>query len=391
MKKFISNQLGPNFTVKMAWQAFCTIKFLFAKPLKPENFPEISRALETENWQLFNAGRTALREIAKIVKTSKKVGIPAVCCAVMATPFLAEGLEIEWLDCNEKGLLDLEDLTKKIDKIGILIVPHTFGLQVDMSKIAEITKSREIFIVEDGAHLWSPLSKYADAKILSFGREKDISCISGGALLWQDKSKYAEKFRGISLPQASKIWTLKHLFQPLILAVSLKYWFYGGRFLAGIWSKLKLFPRAVTSSEKCGREDFPQTFLPRALQEVLRQSLIRRQDYLIHRKKITKKWQEVVPQVWPKAEIFIPQNYFRVILTNVKRVEAKKRAKTRGFDLNEWDGEPISPAGVNPAKFYYRKGDCPQAEKFIKNYLTLPTNWRVEVDDIKKFINGIND
>ncbi len=391
MKKFISNQLGPNFTVKTAWRAFLNIRFLFSKPysssfLKGKEVKcDFPRNFQTKNYLLFNAARTALGEIAKIVKTKKKVGIPAVCCAVMATPFLAEGLEIEWLDCDEKGLLDLENFAEKADRIGIVLVPHTFGLQVDMQKISKISREKNIFVIEDGAHSFAPISKYADAKILSFGREKDVSCVSGGALLWHDDSQYAENFAGISLPPASKIWTLKHLFQPLVLAISLRWWFYGGRFFAGIWSKLKLFPRAVTSSEKCGAEDFPRNFLPRAIQEVLKQSLSRRESDLAHRQKIAEKWQSVLPKLFPKAQIIVPENFFRVILTNVDRAKIKKRAKSLGFDLNEWDGEPISPLGVNPAKFSYKTGDCPQAEKFMKNYITLPTNVRVSVKDVERF------
>jgi len=88
---------------------------------------------------------------------------------------------------------------------------------------------------------------------------------------------------------------------------------------------------------------------------------------------------------FPKAKIIIPDNYFRVILTNVNRQEIKKRAKKIGFDLNEWDGKPISPAGVNLAKFSYKTGDCPQAEKFMQNYITLPTNVRVSVEDVERF------
>ena len=380
MKKLISNQLGPNFTVKTAWQAFCNIRFLNNN--KDLGF---SRDFQTENYQLFNAARTALREIAKIVPTDKKIGIPAVCCAVMATPFLAEGLEIEWIDCDERGLMDLEDFAKKADNIGIILVPHTFGLQVNMQKVSEIAKSREIFVIEDGAHFFAPISEYADAKILSFGREKDVSCVSGGALLWNENSKYAENFAGISLPPASKIWTLKHLWQPLILAISLSFWFQGGRYFAGFWSKLKLFPRAVTPAEKCGTEDFPRTTMPRAIQEVLRQSLFRRELDLAHRQKIAEKWQLVLPKLFPKAEIIIPDNFFRVILINVNRDEIKKRARSLGFDLNEWDGEPISPAGVNLAKFGYKKGDCPNTEKFMQNYITFPTNVRVSEENLEAF------
>jgi dTDP-4-amino-4,6-dideoxygalactose transaminase len=255
-----------------------------------------------------------------------------------------------------------------------------------MEKVSEISRKNDIFVIEDGAHFFAPISKYADAKILSFGREKDVSCVSGGALLWNDNCKYAENFAGISLVESDNIWTIKHLFQPIILAISLKFWFYGGRFFAGFWSKLRLFPRAVTPAEKCGNENFPKTKMPRAIQEVLMQSLIRREKGLEHRQKLAKKWQLILPKLFPEAKITIPDNFFRVILSDVNREEIKKQAKVSGFDLNEWDGNPISPAGVNLAKFDYEKEDCPNAEKFMKNYVTLPTNVRTTETDVENFI-----
>ena len=381
MKKLVSNQLSPNFTILRAWQAFCTIRFLYAK----QNL-DFSREFETKNYVLCNAARTALGEIAKLLPQDKKVAIPAVCCAVMATPFLSQGIAIEWIDCDENGLIDLDDLTAKSRDISAVIVPHTFGLQVDMQKVYKITKSREIFIIEDGAHSFGPISPYADAKILSFGREKDVSSVSGGALLWNDNCTYAENFAGINLSKPSKIWTLRHLFQPLILALSLSFWFYGGRFIAGIWSKLGFFPRAVTPREKNGTEDFPSTKMPRAIQEILKESLKKRKKDLAHRQKIAEKWQSVVPKLFPTANVIIPQNYFRVIMTNVERKKIKANAKKRRFDLNEWDGEPISPVGVNLARFGYQKGDCPQSEKFMQHYITLPTNVRTSEDDVEDFL-----
>lgn len=121
------------------------------------------------------------------------------------------------------------------------------------------------------------------------------------------------------------------------------------------------------------------------MQEFLRQSLNRKKEDLAHRQKIVKKWAEIIPRIFPEAQIIVPHNFFRVILTGVNRVEIKKRAKILGFDLNEWDGDPISPAGVNLAKFGYQKGVCPNAERFMQSYITLPTNIRVSVADVERF------
>ncbi len=379
MKKLISNQLTPHFDIPRALEAFGKIKFLFNQ--KDLDF---SREFGTQNYKLFNSARTALDQICKIVNP-QKIGIPAVCCAVMATPFLASNKEIEWLETTENGTLDLNDLAQKADKIDLLIVPHTFGQKIKMAEVAKITREKNIIIVEDGAHLFEPISEFSDAKIFSFGREKDISCVSGGALTWNANSPFANKFAEIKLPPAKKWWTFRHLCQPLILSFALSCWFQGGKYFAGFWNKIKLLPRAVTKKEKNGAEDFPQTTLPRPLQEILKQSFRYYQKDFHHRQKLVKKWQPILEKKFPDAQIIVPKNFFRIILVGLNRQEIKRKSQIFGFSLEEWDGNPISPLGVNLAKFGYQKGQCPCAEKFIKNYLTLPTNLHLTDSDIERF------
>ena len=304
MQKLVSNQLSPNFTFFLSLKVASNIRFLWNR-----NDLDFKNFLETKNYKLFNSARTALAEIAKSVELrGKKIGLPAVCCATMVTPFLSQGQKIEWIDTTPSGLLDLDDFASKASNIGLVLVPHIFGQKVNMKNVAKIARENNIFVVEDGAHLLNPLTPGADCKILSFGREKDVSSISGGALLWSKKCKYTKKFAEISLPSPSKLWTLRHLLQPLILSLSLPWWHRGGRFLAGIISKLKILPRAVTPKEKRGIEDFALSKMPRAMQEVLSISLSQRKKHLSHSKKLASLW-----QIAAKKYFLPPKSLFRPI------------------------------------------------------------------------------
>jgi dTDP-4-amino-4,6-dideoxygalactose transaminase len=255
-----------------------------------------------------------------------------------------------------------------------------------MEKITEIAKANQIIVVEDGAHFFESGQLNTDYRLLSFGREKDISCVSGGALLWKDTAPGLEKVQNASLQNASRPWTFRHAIQPLILALSLPWWRNGGRFVAGIFSKIKVLPRAVTNGERIGINDVPQTNLPRTQQKILARAFQQRNSELSHRESLANIWKRKLSALFPEANILIPKNFFRVIVTGIERETVLKMAKQNGFDLNEWDGDPIAPRGVDLQKFGYQKGQCPNAEHFIKNYVTFPTNRRTQLADIERFL-----
>ncbi len=376
--KLVSNQLGPNFTLNDALFAWsCT----FTSFKVCNFFPHF----KTKNFRLASTARTLLGILAEIVPNDKKVGIPAVCCAVMATPFLSKGKKICWLDTDKNGLIDIQEIEKHKKELGLLIVPHTFGQQANIEKIMTIAKKNNIVVVEDGAHFFEPGEPIADYRLLSFGREKDVSCVSGGALVWRNNSLGKELVENHKLKLPSWSWSFRHAIQPLVLAISLPWWKMGGKCIAGFFAKAKLLPRAVSSNERSGIEDFPQTKLSKVQQKILFRALNQRKNELLHREKIANAWKETLTTLFPNAQIIVPENFFRVIATGIDRETVLNKAKQIGFDLGEWDGEPIAPRGVDLKKFDYKKGQCPNAEKFIKNYVTFPTNRRTSLTDIERF------
>jgi len=382
--KLISNQISPHFLLPDALHAVKQIvvgKKDISIPLKQN--------LQTENVRFFNSARTALAEIVRIVgpalKDEKKIGIPAFSCAVMATPFLTAGREICWIDTDKHGNISFADFEKKSNQLGMVLVPDIFGQTSCLEEIFTVAKEKRIFIIADGAHSFDTSTKNCHAKILSFGREKDVSCISGGALLWPNTSPFSVQFDGIDLPLPSQSWTIRHLIQPIIFSLTLPWWNIGGKYIAAIFNKSKILPRAVTASEREGKEDFPQTKMPPEIQHVLLRSLRKRTDDLSRRSLMAHMWEIELKKLFPNATITIPDNNFRVILTGVNREVIVSKAKKIGFHLNEWDGEPIAPFGVQLEKFGYHQGQCPHAEDFTRHYVTFPTNKRTTEKDVKRF------
>ena len=377
--KLVSNQLGPNFKLNDAMYAFgCA---LMPKLSKTDFLPYF----ETENFKLASTARTLLGLLANIIPEGKKVGIPAVCCAVMATPFMSKGKDICWMDTDKNGLLDPKEVEKYKNELGLILVPHIFGQQANLEEIIKIAKENNIIVVEDGAHFFQPGEPIADYRLLSFGREKDVSCVSGGALIWKKNALGSDMIRNTQLQNPSRLWAFRHAVQPLILALSLPWWNNGGRFIAGVFSKIKLLPRAVSMGEKCGINDFPQTKLAYTQQKILARAFRQRSQEISHREELSHAWERKLHEIFPKTNIAIPSNFFRVIATGINRETILKTAKRIGFDLKEWDGDPIAPRGVDLEKFGYKPGQCPNAENFIQNYVTFPTNRRTELADVDRF------
>jgi len=376
--KLVSNQLSPNFTLADSVHA---ARQIFAR--KAPEILEFEHIFCSKNFVLTNSARTGLTLLIDglHLPKGKKIGLPAFICAVVATPFLAKGYEIEWIDTDENGVISAQDFEKKSDKISLVIVPHIFGQRAPIKEIYQIAKAKNIVVIEDSAHLFDTDYTNCDAKIFSFGREKVFSCVSGGAVVWNSVGG-----RYICPQPANKCWSCRHALQPLIFALALPWWNAGGKILPFLASKLGLLPRAVTIREKAGEEDFPLASLPVTQQNILLRQFQKASQTNSHRKAIADQWQCALAKLFPHSPIIVPENFFRVILRIEGNREAfLRKAKSIGFDLHEWDGAPIAPRGVDLPAFGYTLGQCPTAEKFAQSYVTFPTNVRTNVADVLRF------
>jgi dTDP-4-amino-4,6-dideoxygalactose transaminase len=326
MRQIVSNQISPNFSFFDGMHAAIQI-------FRRKNC-DFSKILGTDQFILINAARTGLSLLIDVLQLpkEKKIGIPAFICAVVATPFLTKGYTIEWIDTDDNGVIDPKDFEQKSEQLGLVIVPHIFGQKAPRKTMYEISKKKGIFVIEDGAHFFDTSLQYCDAKILSFGREKIYSCVSGGVILWKDKW-LGEKMKHLTLPMPPLRWTLQHALQPFFFALALPIWKFGGKVFVWVLGKLRILPRAVTKKEKQGMEDFPQYTMPSALQHILMRQFQSKEKRESHRQKIAQKWKQVLHKLFPKSEIIIPLNGFRVILKTENAPEILKKAKKNRISL----------------------------------------------------------
>lgn len=383
--KLISNQINPHFTIKDALYAAFQVRFLGSK--KNIDFSDL---FGTNNYQLLNASRSALELIIDIVQPpkTKKIALPAFICAVVAVPFVSRGYEIEWIDTDENGCIDVDDFARKSDNVSMLVVPHIFGQMIDLEPFAKICRAQHIFLIEDGAHGWSD-DFVADVKIMSFGREKVVSCVSGGGLVWSDISNYASDFKKISLQEPNVSWIVKHALQPLLYSLAMNWWQLGGKIIPMVAQKLKLLPKAVHPAEKKGRSTVQPARLPTVQQRVLAYQLQRHEKIVFHQQNIAAIWRTALAPIFSLEDIIIPSSGFRVIIKTPQAKKIRSELWKACIHLTEWDGVPIAPSGTDLVAFGYERGDCPRAELFSQNYITLPTNRHISKKDVKKVVKVI--
>jgi perosamine synthetase len=120
----------------------------------------------------------------------KKVLVPAITFVSTATAAVYNGLEPVFVDVRPDTLgLDLDDLKKKIDPDCVAVVPvHFGGHPVPMDDLLNITRPRNIAVVEDCAHCAGGVYKgkrlgtWGNVGCFSFEEKKCMTTGDGGMM-----------------------------------------------------------------------------------------------------------------------------------------------------------------------------------------------------------------
>lgn len=136
---------------------------------------------------------TASLEFAALlceIKPDDEVILPAHTFVSTANAFALRGARLIFVDCDARTLnIDVAKIADAITTKTKCIVPvHYAGVSCDMDKILELTRDKDIFVVEDAAQCIGSFYKdkavgsIGDISTFSFHNTKNIVCGEGGAI-----------------------------------------------------------------------------------------------------------------------------------------------------------------------------------------------------------------
>ncbi len=357
----------------------------------------------------FDSARSSFYQILKSwnIGNGDEVIVPAFTCTVIVNPVLWVGAKPVYVDIDPKTLnMDLDDLQRKITpKTKVILAQHTFGLPMEMDKLMDIVREKNIKVVEDCAHSLGVkykgkhLGTYGDAAVITFGITKVISGVRGGMAITKDRVLFSElKSKQYKLPSFPIFHTKKFLLNPIIWFLVTPVYYLGvGKLTLGklaIWILQKIGILGIDNIvEKCEELGKKPNWLPTKMSgslAVLANHQFSKLDKLNeHRVKLAKIY---------SRELDIPFHEQRLNLRIPVYVNDKAKVleffRKRKIMLGDWYKNILHIPKENYDKLYYKEGSCPNAEYATSHMVNLPAFIKVSEEDaveisrlIKPFID----
>ncbi len=342
------------------------------------------------------AARSALYLFLKSLGLAKnsEVLVQAFTCEAVVLPVLATDLSPKYVDIeDETWSMDFNDLTKKISQHSrVLILQHSFAmLPRDRAQILQLAKERNLLVIEDLAHGFSPQlldqQSYPSSKLLSFGRSKFFSAVYGGAIIVESQLINKKFTQSVAqLAPVTKQFISKALAYKILTPLLKKTYNWGGKLFHALFNYLGIFNHEITCQEKAGNYD---DWLNKALPNVFAQLLLEQiRNYSVtytDRQKIAQLyWQELPQNI---ASNNLPSLRYPLLFDQADSFLAKM-AK-RGYILGNWYRQVVAPPALNLTKVQYQMGSCPRAEQMSQQVVNLPLN--ISLKEAQKLLGIVID
>ena len=438
-KKLITCGLSPNLEFQDVALAF---QLLFS----PHQYKLGEYAFKGESWfkekfsvkfaYSFASGREAEYAIFSSldIKKGDEVIVQAFTCAAVIFPILAFGAKPVYVDIDKNTYsLDLSDLEQKIsNKTKAVIVQHTFGIPADIEKIKIIAKKKNLFVIEDCAHVIGGkvenklLGTFGDAAFFSFGRDKAVSSVFGGIAVTNNKS-IGEKLKSIQANSSypSSLWIAQQLLHPILTWIVLLLFRMSpllGKIMIGILKNSRILSSPVNYWEQTSEvKQFPNALALLCLSQLSRIDRFNKRRveiYNLYRQHLQK-----IASI--SKDIKFPEHdaYFLRIPIRVKEKNELPRKNLRGIPngqvllsasssqpadevfarknkfiqifkkdliyLGDWYSYIIDPKG-SAERVKYRKGECTVAEKTSTEIVNLPCNPTLKDEDVERVLQSID-
>jgi dTDP-4-amino-4,6-dideoxygalactose transaminase len=149
------------------------------------------------------------------VRAGDETVIPTFCCTAVVPPILAVGAVPVLADIGAELNLTAETVIRVLTrKTKAIIVPHLFGNPAEIGAIVELTREKNICVIDDAAQALGAtidgnlVGTFGDAGILSFGAEKVCFGLGGGAVV-SGRRGFLDNHAGLDLTLPRLVPTLQ--------------------------------------------------------------------------------------------------------------------------------------------------------------------------------------
>ncbi len=132
-----------------------------------------------------------------------------------AFPVYLSGAKPIPVDVDNNGQLDPDKLAKKISRrTKAVILVHLYGLVGNISKIKQVLRGKNIFLIEDCAQAFGarflnqPVGTLGDIGCFSFYPTKNLATLGDGGAIWtKDKQLYQYFLKARSYGESKRYWS----------------------------------------------------------------------------------------------------------------------------------------------------------------------------------------
>jgi dTDP-4-amino-4,6-dideoxygalactose transaminase len=321
--------------------------FLFGKPYRPG---QCEFMLNQSRSGIF----LALRSID--LPRGSRVGVMIYNCHTVMNAVKQSGCEPVFIDVTDEMMLDFDDLKRKVNDLSALVVTHLFGIVNDVKAIKN--EFPNLIVIEDCAHAYGIEHLYGDFATFSIGQGK-LPSIGDGGLLFvineRFKGEIAETYE--TLPNYSFLQSVILFFRLCMASFLHRPWLYG-------W---------LTNSIKKYRKPSSACDIVRPMKMCKGVSSVyaREKDLIAlqigNRMRNATRMTELVGSIGLK-EFHMGFNAFMLVVRCDNPSILQKELANRGVDSATHFANSI----LWDTEFGYISGQCPNAEKMIKQLLMVP-------------------
>lgn len=335
------------------------------------------------------SGRVALRAILEALpaRGGSEVVLPAFTCVVVPFAIQHAGLRPRYVDICPDLMVDVQAVQNACTRnTSAILVQHTFGALQPTQQLVPWTRSRQIALIEDCAHV-SPgrgTDVESTAAFYSFNGTKPVSGGEGGMA----------RTANLALDERLRQWRNDHMTTAparTVVGVAISAAVSGPRFSAvGRWinggmQRAGLADASIPPSEQAGLPRVPP-MMSNLQVELVQRQLRRIRDLDERRADAVDQLRHLVPT--PLAAANGPLLRYPFFVAD--REAAIRHFSRFGIQLGTWFEAPLHPRTADAAAAGYERGSCPVAELAAAHCVNLPTLFdRDQLTRIQRALGGV--